>query len=189
MRDCSGPGRDSGIKHSTLPSSSHDDPSERRQRGENTMRRFLDRGRLDREIAQLARRPSADAENPGALIGGASPVATARASIACSASSSSKHAQIIRRAVNFCGPSPVNDIPARANPLTARALPSMQICPAIRPNATLDDRAILRSAGRRQNPVEVELAAARDRFRNACPLPCRRRAGPKPARVRCLDMR
>ena len=29
MRDCSGPGRDSGIKHSTLPSSSHDDPSER----------------------------------------------------------------------------------------------------------------------------------------------------------------
>src|SRR5208282_2835416 len=31
------------------------------------MRRLLDRGGIDREIAQLARQPAAGAENPGAL--------------------------------------------------------------------------------------------------------------------------
>src|ERR1035437_1357358 len=134
-----GPGRDSGIKHSTLPSSSYDDPSERVNDA-----KIRCGGSSTEGVSIVKSRSWHDDQPPSPRIlalriGGASPVATERASSARGASLSSKHAQIIRRAVNLSGPNPVNDIPARANPFTVRAAPSMQTRPEIRPNEALDD--------------------------------------------------
>src|SRR5208282_245485 len=134
-----GPGRESGIKHSTLPSRSHDDPSERVNDAK------IRRGGSSTEGVSIMRSRSSHGDHPPAprilalRPGGASRVAIERASSARGASLSSKHAQIIRRAVNLSGPSPVNDIPARANPFTVRAAPSMQTRPEIRPNEALGD--------------------------------------------------
>src|ERR1035437_10066199 len=175
-----GPGRDSGIKHSTLPSSSYDDPSERVNDA-----KIRCGGSSTEGVSIVKSRSWHDDQPPSPRIlalriGGASPVATERASSARGASLSSKHAQIIRRAVNLSGPNPVNDIPARANPFTVRAAPSMQTRPEIRPNEALDD-ARPGGCGRKQKSKKNQRPPPLDGFESGVlfgvPPPARPKSG------------